>query len=84
MKRKSILEILYEITQEGTDIVISFDNESKELKFQYNAIGEKHEQTIKQKDMDEYKRSPNKLLTYVLEEIKSTILGVKEEQNIGK
>lgn len=84
MKSKSILELLYDITQEDTDIVIRFNKERNDLKFRYFANNERHEQTIKQKDVAEYKRSPNKLLTYVLEEIKSTILGVKEEQNIGK
>ena len=84
MKSKSILELLYDITQEDTDIVIRFDKESKELKFRYYAVNERLDQTIKPKDVAEYKRSPNKLLAYVLEEIKSTILGANEEQNIGK
>ena len=62
MKDKSILELICDITQEDTDIVIRFDKEHNDLKFRYYAINERHEQVI----------------TYVLEEIQSTILGVKE------
>ena len=78
MKDKSILELICDITQEDTDIVIRFDKEHNDLKFRYYAINERHEQVIRESDLVEYKDNPNQLLTYVLEEIQSTILGVKE------
>lgn len=74
------MELICKITRE-TDLTIKYNEMSKTLIFTYDLDGEKVKQVVQEKDRDEHINDQDRLLGYVLEEIYSTLLGAKNNQD---
>lgn len=75
------MELLCQITKE-TDLTIKYNEMNKTLVFTYDLDGEEVSQVIQEKDRDEHINDQDKLLGYVLEEIYSSLLGAKNNQDM--
>ena len=74
------MKLLCQITRE-TDLIIKYNEMSKTLIFTYDLDGEEVKQVVQEKDRDEHINDQDRLLGYVLEEIYSTLLGAKNNQD---
>lgn len=75
------MELICKITRE-TDLTIKYNERSKTLIFTYDLDGEEVKQVVQEKDRDEHINDQDRLLGYVLEEIYSTLLGAKNNQDM--
>lgn len=77
---KTNMELICQITKE-TDLTIKYNEMSKTLVFTYDLDGEEVKQVVQEKDRDEHINDQDRLFGYVLEEIYSTLLGAKNNQD---